>query len=82
MEEEEKVTSSTDLYFVAALMALGATHSDTDKEDPRHQRFQLTSLTLDFPKIQLEWSNHTLQVPAYQFADAIRTLKSVVHSGY
>lgn len=35
--------------------------------------------TLDLDKLETEWVNRTLQVNAYDYAEAIQRMKSVVH---
>lgn len=94
--------TTTDIYFAAALLSMGAKLEKTDKEDPRHMVFAFSSptvaaapvsagnntVTLPFkqvPTMDLDalenlWVNKTLQVNAYEFAEALKRMKSVVHS--
>ena len=44
---------STDFYFVAALMSVGATLEDTDKSDPRHMEFFVTLPRSEFKSVNL-----------------------------
>ena len=72
-----------DLYFAAALITCGAELDHVDKSEPRHMEFcfkstEDTELTLD--EIELQWANGTLVVGATSYAEAIKRIKSVVHS--
>lgn len=82
---------TTDIYFSAALLALGAKLEDVDKTDPRHMEFTFVETesfnskilsnavgTLDSAETQ--WANKTLMVNAFDFAEGLKRLKSVVHS--
>lgn len=82
---------STDIYFSAALLALGAKLEDVDKTDPRHMEFTFIETELFNSKIlsnavgtldsaETQWANKTLMVNAFDFAEGLKRLKSVVHS--
>ncbi len=84
---------TTDIYFASALSALGANLVNVDKTDPRHMEFEFTPrnastgalATIELPTMNLDvleraWANKTLDVNAVEYADAIKRLKSVVHS--
>lgn len=89
---------TTDIYFAAALLALGAKLDKTDKADPRHMEFHFSSplkavppaLTgtpgtmvadaLDLESLETEWVNKSMKINAFEFAEAIKRMKSVVHS--
>ena len=97
---------TTDIYFAAALLALGAKLEKTDKTDPRHMEFHFSSpmrpaplaltggvdqpFTANLPLTQIpvlnleglesEWVNKSLTINAFEFAEAIKRMKSVVHS--
>lgn len=94
---------TTDIYFAAALLALGAKLDKTNKEDPRHMEFcfsapatagmKITSTpetqtasiisvenALNLDALETEWVNKTMKINAYDFAEAIKRMKSVVHS--
>lgn len=84
---------TTDIYLASALSALGANLENVDKTDPRHMEFEFSPrkastgalATIDLPIMDLEfierqWANKTLSVNAVEFADAIKRMKSVVHS--
>ena len=44
---------STDFYFVAALMSVGATLENTDKSDPRHMEFCVELSSPEFQSVNL-----------------------------
>jgi hypothetical protein len=44
---------STDFYFAAALMSVGAVLEDTDKSDPKHMEFYLTLASPEFQSVTL-----------------------------
>lgn len=98
-----KVT--TDIYFAAALMALGAKLEKTDRTDPRHMEFHFSthdvpvhvmsvngntgtgpvvqvesSPALNLDALETDWANKKLMLNGYEFAEAIKRMKSVVHS--
>lgn len=96
--------STTDIYFAAALLALGAKLEKTDRTDPRHMEFQFSSPTrpappalvrggettinlpftqiptMDLEKMETDWANKSLQINAFEFAEAIKRMKGLVHS--
>lgn len=83
---------TTDIYFASALSALGAKLENVDKSDTRHMIFefsprtaQLASGALEVPAqdldyLEREWANKTLLLNGVEYAEAIKRLKSVVHS--
>lgn len=95
---------TTDIYFAAALLALGAKLDKTDKTDPRHMEFHFSSpmrpappalsgasnTTINLPFTQVpvmdldgletQWVNKSMSINAFEFAEAIKRMKSVVHS--
>lgn len=97
---------TTDIYFAAALLALGAKLDKTDKTDPRHMEFHFSSPqtpqfeskilenalsrtatsaqvmkdTMDLDGLETEWVNKSMKINAFEFAEAIKRMKSVVHS--
>ncbi len=89
-----KVT--TDIYLAAAFLALGAKLEKTDRTDPRHMEFHFSSPVvvhlensvplsdgtpkLDLNKLETDWVNKSLVINAFEFAEAIKRMKSIVHS--
>lgn len=90
-----KITS--DIYFAALLLAVGAKLEKTDKADPRHMEFYFTPPmkaapsengqapsapvpTLDLDELETQWINNTYPVLAFDYAEAIKRMKSVIHS--
>lgn len=89
---------TTDIYFAAALLALGAKLDKTDKTDPRHMEFHFSSPLKEVPPaltgtpgtvmapslnldgLETEWVNKSMKINAFEFAEAIKRMKSVVHS--
>jgi len=76
-----------DIYLAAAFSALGAEYTGADKTNTRQMIFYFTSPAVDdsqpfdFEKVERNWVNGTLLVNAKMFAQSLRDLKSVVHSG-
>lgn len=64
-----------DLYFAAALLALGAKLTATEREGRR--------VFWHFEDVEPEWPNEwlmdTLMVPGKSYASAARSLKTMVH---
>lgn len=84
---------TSDLYLAAAFSAMGATLENVDKTDPRHMVFEFSPrkvstgalanielTTQDLDAIERNWANQILTINAVQFAEAIKRLKSVIHS--
>ena len=85
--------STKDLYLASAFLSLGAEYNGVDKTDSRHMIFhflprkvstgELSKIdvpTQDLDDIETQWVNGNLLVNAVAFADAIKRMKSVVHS--
>lgn len=83
--------STKDIYLAAALSALGARLESVDKSDPKHmefvfvpkQEFQtgaLADLGQNLEALKLEWTNRTLMVNAADYSEAIKRMKSEVHT--
>jgi hypothetical protein len=83
-----------DIYFAAALLALGAEYESADRTDPRHVEFYfsprkaktgalatLEIATQDLDAIEAQWVNKTLVVNAIEYSEAIKRMKSIVHNG-
>lgn len=80
-----------DIYLAAALLALGAIYEGADRTDPKHMQFKFSPRNtqsdaipsvavqnLDF--IESQWVNKSLVINAVDYADAIKRMKSIVHS--
>lgn len=89
MNTKKKPTK--DIYFAAALLALGAEYDSVDKTDSRHMEFYFiprssnSDVIPSFPAqdldaIETQWVNKTLVVNAVEYSEAIKRMKSVVHS--
>lgn len=97
--------ATTDIYFAAVLLALGAKLEKTDKTDPRHMVFHFSSPmrpappaltgasgdttinlpfkqipTMDLEKLEVDWVNRSLSINAYDLCEAVKRMKSIVHS--
>jgi len=85
-----------DIYFASALSAIGAELVGVDKTDPRHMEFEFSSEKLfDSPILrdavkdgivytlddyEIRWANGVFPINAVAYADAIKRMKSIVHS--
>lgn len=68
-----------DLYLAAAILALKVGTLETvDKHDKRHMKFLFSGLGLE--AVQDRWTNRLVEVNAADYADAIRKMKSIIHS--
>lgn len=81
MREQFKTTKN--IYLAACFLCAGAALIDVDKTEERHQKFifdyQLEG-SVDLDKIEIDFANKTLLVNAVEYGEAIRQLKSVIHS--
>ena len=81
------------INLAAAVMALGAEYNRTDKTDPRKMVFYFVlpedtadlekyfgNLEFNFDAVERAWTNRTLNGNLCRYADALQSLKSVVHS--
>lgn len=86
-----KTLTTSDIYLSAALSSLGAKLDSVDKSDPKHMQFTfspkpefqtgaLADLRQDLESLKLEWTNKTLMVNAADYAEAIKRMKSEVHT--
>ena len=82
---------TSDVYLAAACLALGYKLETVNRTDPRHMQFEFASpiqtgtlgelSQLELDVIEVEWANRSLLVNAFDFAEAIKRMKSVIHSG-
>lgn len=77
-----------DLYLAAAFLALGAKYVGADKSNPRKMTFKFTSNLVEdddqpfpFSTVERDWINRILLVNAKRYAEALQSMKSIVHSG-
>lgn len=81
---------TSDVYLAAACLALGYKLETVDRKDPRHMNFEfvgnirtgeLGSLVKDsLEDIETKWVNRSLVVNGWDFAEAIKRMKSIIHS--
>jgi len=83
---------TTDVYFGAILLALGWKLERVDRKDPRHMVFEFVGKSSNLGVVQedtdqenldtleTQWANRSLTVNAFDFAEAIKRMKSVIHS--
>lgn len=75
---------TTDIYFASALIAMGAKLENVDRTDLRHMVFTLSLSEVaenNFNELEKDWLNRTGVMGAmYNMAEAIKRMKSVVHS--
>lgn len=82
---------TSDVYLSAALLSLGYTLDRINRADPHHMIFEFSAIAktgaLDelsqagMKEVELQWANKLLQVNAFEFAEAIKRMKSIIHSG-
>lgn len=82
---------TTDIYFASALIAMGAKLESVDRADLRHMVFTLSlddpetplaqAYSQNFDALERDWLNRSGTMGAmYNMAEAIKRMKSVVHS--
>ena len=81
---------TSDVYLSAALLALGYKLESINRKDPRHIVFEFAVPTggnlgdtvkmYSLSAIETMWANRTLTVNAFDFAEAIKRMKSLIHS--
>lgn len=82
---------TTDIYLAAVFSALGANLEHVDRDDPKHMIFEFSPRTVtsdalpkfpvqDLDEIERSWVNKVLLINAVDLCDAIKRMKSVVHS--
>ena len=87
---------TSDIYFAAAMLALNAELVEVNRDDPRHMVFEFKHTreilddlggasfepkSYDLDWVERQWTNGTLLIVATKYADAIRRMKTSVHSG-
>lgn len=81
---------TSDVYLSAALLALGYKLEKVDRKDPRHMVFEFVGnirtgnlgevIKNSLEDVETQWANRTLVVNAFDFAEAIKRMKSLIHS--
>ena len=80
---------TSDVYLASACLALGYKLETVDRRDPRHMQFEFSSQIqtggtsmelLKLDEVEVKWANRSLIVNAFDFAEAIKRMKSVIHS--
>ena len=83
---------TSDVYLAAALLSLQFPLERINRADPRHMIFEFGNPTptsgtlgelarLELVNVETMWANRTLTVNAFDFAEAIKRMKSLIHSG-
>jgi uncharacterized protein YfiM (DUF2279 family) len=76
----ENTYRSSDLYFSAYLLTAGVEMVGTERSpDGRKVSFIFDSSVSNIEALKMAWSNHQGKVPALPYANAIKSLKSIVH---
>lgn len=88
----ETFKTTKNIYLAACFLCAGANLRDVDKTEERHQKFIFDYLPtqteevpndarfMDLDQIEMAFANKTLLVNAVEYGEAIRQLKSVIHS--
>lgn len=81
---------TSDVYLAAALLALKFPLERINRADPRHMVFEFSTPILSgnlsemtvigLTDVETRWANRTLTVNAFDFAEAIKRMKSIIHS--
>lgn len=89
--ETTEVKTTKDLYLAAAFLAMGAKYEGADRTDPKNMEFKFSPKTTDsaslpsitvqnLDDIEKQWINETLVISATKYANAIKKMKSLVHT--
>jgi len=76
---EIKEYTTRDMYLAAAFMAEGVKYLKADRTDPKKMLFVFED-NGEADRINAQWANATLVISATSFADALRRIKSIIHS--
>jgi len=81
---------TSDVYLASACLALGYKLETVNRTDPRHMQFEFSSTIqtgalgelskLELDEVEVKWANRSLLVNAFDFAEAIKRMKSLIHS--
>jgi hypothetical protein len=85
---------TSDVYLASALLASGYKLGNVNRSDPRHMVFEfflpapsenlgqvgyaVNQQNLD--QLETQWANRTLIVNAFDYSEAIKRMKSLIHS--
>ena len=84
---------TSDVYLASALLALKYKLTNIDRTNPKHMIFEFglpesptpelstPIVTYNLANIETQWANRTLIVNGWDFAEAIKRMKSLIHSG-
>lgn len=82
---------TSDVYLASALLALGYKLEGVDRTDPRHMVFEFVGqinsgvlgelYKVSIDEIETQWANRQLTINAFDFSEAIKRMKSLIHSG-
>ena len=70
---------TSDLYFAAYLQVAGVTMLRTDRNGNGKVSFVFDKSVSNVEELKNAWFAHTGKVPALQYANSIKTLKSICH---
>lgn len=84
---------TSDVYLAAAFLSLGFVLEKVNRADPRHMIFEFSNPTpisvtgnlgelirQELVTVETMWANRVLTVNAFDFAEAIKRMKSIIHS--
>lgn len=82
--------STKDIYLSALFLALGAEYEGADRTDPKHIEFYFLPrksqmdidgmVTQDLDTVERLWVNKEINVNAVTYSEAIKRMKSLVHT--
>lgn len=74
--------TTSDIYFAAALLSYGAKlGEEPDRDQPRHIKFKFIHEELDLDDFHTRWINGEVSGKLSVYAENIRKMKQVLHSG-
>lgn len=81
---------TSDVYLASACLALGYKLETVNRTDPRHMQFEFVGnvrtgnlgelVENSLEDIEVRWANRSLVVNAFDFSEAIKRMKSIIHS--
>jgi len=80
MSDQSNSFKTSDLYFAAYLQVAGVEMTGTKRNpDNRKVSFVFDTSIANISELKNAWFNNQGKVPALPFANAIKSLKSIVH---